>query len=113
MKKEVKDIKSESTQKKSKKGLFIIIGVLLLLSGGGLFFMSKSEISSDDKKEVNAALEFAKNVDKKAEQFDLDSKLDSINTDTNNLAEQEPEISSEEEIDDILNDIFQKNKKKT
>ena len=107
-----KDIKSESPNKKSKKGLFIIVGVLLLLIGGGLFLMSKSEISYNDKKEVNANLEVAKNIDKKSELLDLNSTLDSITIDTNNLTEQEPEIFDEEEIDVILNDISQKNKRK-
>ena len=113
MKKEVKDSKSESTQKKSKKGLFIIIGVLVLLIGGGLFFLNKKKNSSKEEKRAKAEKNDApKKEANLTEQVESAPILDSIITDSNNIANEEIEMSDDEEIDEVLNTISMKNKRK-
>lgn len=113
MKKIDKDNKSETTKKKSKKGLFITIGALVLIVGVGLFFINIKESSYKEKKNVQIPNnDILKKADPSSKLADSISILDSTIIDMNNSAEKEIEILDDEEIDDVLNTISKKNNRK-
>ena len=108
-----KDNKSETTKKKSKKGLFITIGALVLIVGVGLFFLNIKESSYKEKKNVQIPNnDILKKADPSSKLADSTSILDSTIIDMNNSAEKEIEILDDEEIDDVLNTISKKNNRK-
>ena len=113
MKKIDKANKSETTKKKSKKGLFITIGALVLIVGVGLFFLNIKESSYKEKKNVQIPNnDILKKADPSSKLADSTSILDSTIIDMNNSAEKEIEILDDEEIDDVLNTISKKNNRK-
>ena len=113
MKKIDKANKSETTKKKSKKGLFITIGALVLIVGVGLFFLNIKESSYKEKKNVQILNnDILKKANPSSKLADSTSILDSTILDMNNSAEKEIEILDDEEIDDVLNTISKKNNRK-